>query len=190
MMKRIFQIALLIACVLGMATGQPAHAAQFNITIPMNLSKIPAEYNTVFVKGYILCSYATNVGETGDGHGGGIGSNPFNRQVGDEAYGRVIVGTGQSIHPINTATGEFHSSISLGLNVAQGYYPNNVGGYAYIFKLQGPTVEDFVLIGSTRVGGGGSRSELEQQSAMNPRGGGFVNPALVGSHCDSEDFEQ
>jgi hypothetical protein len=183
-MKRIIQTALIMACILGMKMGQPAHAAQFNLTFPMNLSKVPAEYNSVFVKAFILCGGPA--GSAG-AEQTGMGPNPFNKQVGGTAYGRVIVGTSQSIHPINTATGEFHSSISLGLNVAQGYYPNNVGSVAYVFKLQGPEVGDIVPTGTSSIGtdiyGGGNTY------AMNPRLEIFNNPARVGEHCDNPDFE-
>ena len=108
-----------------------------------------------------------------------MGPNPFNHQVGNTIYGLKIVGASQTIHPINTATGEFHSSISLALNAAQGFYPNNVVAAAYVFKLQGSdsNVQDLVPISFENAGGN------------NPRYVSFHNPAQVGSKCDNENPE-
>jgi hypothetical protein len=178
-MKRIIQIALLLGCVLGIEMGQAAYAAQFNVTAPVNLSNISSQYNAVVVKGFILC------GQGGGSEGrGGFGDDPWTMQVGEQAFGQRIVGISQQIRPIDTGTGEFHSSVSLSLNVAQGFYPNNVGNYIYFFKLQGPNVADFIpsssVVGTDFRGTQGTAHYL----------GSFNNPAIAGSQCDDEDFNQ
>jgi hypothetical protein len=178
-MKRIIQLALLTGCILGMAMGQSAHAAQFNVTVPINLSKMPSNVTHIIVKGFLICGRKPNNSELGNA------IPEWNDQPGLKVAGRKIVGVGQKITPINTSTGEFHSSITLGLNVAQGYYPNNVGSYSYRFRLQGNgQVIDFnqVIFSGIEVH---APLELVQYS-----GGEFDNPALVGQKCDRLDFTE
>lgn len=180
-MKRIIKIALLIGCVLGIEMGQPAYAAQFNITAPINLSNISSQYNAVVVKGFILCGQG---GSSLEGRGG-FDADPWTMQVGGRAFGQLIVGVSQQIRPIDTGTGEFHSSVSLSLNVAQGFYPNNVGSYVYFFKLQGPNVEDLIPTSGVVVG-----FDIRGIQAVAHYYENLNNPAMAGTQCDDEDFNQ
>lgn len=178
-MKRIIQITMLIGCVLGVEIRQSAYAAQFNITAPINLSNISSQYNAVVVKGFILCGQG---GSSLEGRGS-FGADPWTMQVRDQAFGLRIVGISQQIRPIDTGTGEFHSSVSLSLNVAQGFYPNNVGSYVYFFKLQGPNVEDLIPSSGLGVDFRGIQAVAHYYENLN-------NPAMAGTQCDNEDFNQ
>jgi hypothetical protein len=177
-MKRIIQTALLMACVLGLGLGQPAYAAQFNVTVPVNLYKLPSSITHVIVKGFLICGHRPSV--TGESVGG---SSLWDMQAGGSFGQRQIVGVGQQIRSVDTSTGEFHSSITLNLSVAPGYFPNNVGGYFYKFRLQ----ENGVVVDPSTIDG------LDDTQVFAPNDsyvGDFSNPALVGTQCDQEDFNR
>jgi hypothetical protein len=178
-MKRILHIVLLTGCILGMGMGQPAYSAQFNITVPVNLYEMSADVTHVIVKGFLICGINTHAQS-----GFNVGATTWDDQAGDNIEQRKIVGVGQQIRPINTSTGEFHSSIVLGLNVAQGFFPNNVGGYFYRYKLQ---VDGALVEPNSEAS---YRGEGTFQGTLSYYGE-FNNPARAGQHCvDGVDFTQ
>lgn len=175
-MKRIIQTALLMVCVVGLGLGRPVYAAQFNITVPVDLYNMPASITHVIVKGFLICGPKPSL--TGESV---AGSFLWDMQVGDSFGQRQIVGVGQQIRSINTSTGEFHSSITLNLSAAPGYFPNNVGGYFYKFRI----IENGVEIEPDQM------QDLLDVAVGSPNDayvGDFSNPALAGTQCDQEDF--
>ncbi len=181
-MKRIIQIALLISCVLGLGLGQTAFAAQFTITVPVNLTRMPAVATHVEVKVFLLCGVRPPDSGAPEASSS-IRFIEWDKQVGGPLLGKIIVGVGQQIRSIDTSTGEFHSSIPVSLNVAQGYYPNNVYSYVYRFRFKmDPNSNSANFVDPSSF-----PAPLDNNNVTSYYGT-FLNPALAGHRCDDSDF--
>lgn len=173
-MKRFLQLALVLAFVSGW--GMKAHAGQFNINVPVDLSKMPSTVNAVIVEGFLFC-LENSIG--GLGSPGLPGLPGENSQVGAPAgsNGYIVVGVNKQTRSINTSTGEFHESIALSLNVGSGFSPNNVRFYGYRFKLRSQSgQESFPLISAPT--GNENQDEFKSTNSLVFTGAGqFNNPS-------------
>jgi len=145
--RRTFILAAVIA-----ALASPAWAADFTITVPVDLSRIPAAYPHLQVKCWALCEGQEQYRGQGEeilrqigsrlfagwergapGPWGEVpGYRPTVRWSGGEAE---VVGMGLQAVTIPPDVGEYHGSVVVSFDAFEGYAPDNVRSYVCAMKL-------------------------------------------------------
>ena len=141
-----------------------AGAADFNITVPVDLSRIPVRYTQLQVKCWSLCTgdaqsraYESALNELGGISGPAskldyIAAKLFRQWDAVDAgpgpalpgYSKTVetpdgvvevVGMGMSSRQIPSGTGELHTTVSIAFDTNPFYAPNNVRSYVCGMKL-------------------------------------------------------
>ncbi|NOY46358.1 MAG: hypothetical protein GXP50_13050 [Deltaproteobacteria bacterium] len=130
----------------------PAWAADFTVTVPVDLSRIPAAYPHLQVKCWALCEGLEQFRSQGEEILRQIGARlfagwdretpgPWGEMPGYEPTVRwsggaaEVVGMGMQTVTIPPDVGEYHGIVAVSFDAFEGYAPNNVRSYVCAMKL-------------------------------------------------------
>ncbi len=154
---------LLFAILMVLLTLTRAGAADFTVTVPVDLSRMPVRYRTLQVKCWALCTadatgeeYRNRVDGIDHGQPGsklnkiasqlftnwdtvirgtGVTVPGYQRSVVIPGETVQVVGIGMAERSIPSTTGELQSSIPVSFNAAPEYAPDNVRSYVCGMKV-------------------------------------------------------
>ena len=191
-MKKIIYYLICQCC---LVITNNSRAADFNINIPVELANMPTTITAVVVKCHILCFVGnSNI------YSGLSDEEKWNLQSGTGGTGINVIGTGQQVRSINPSTGYFNENISIGIDTAPGFYPNNAHSAYCRFKLRdtngtenfpsraGTSINEFSTYQAAQAQGFIYTGYVVEQNYGTLQGTHtFNNPANVGQSCTDAD---